>query len=81
MPIATETTAAQQIDTKSSQRKPRRGNFSSILIEPDPPRACARFSPAMIVLTFSRLIITQTKIRLSKRSKSITDAASRLQRE
>jgi hypothetical protein len=40
----------------------------------------ARFSPAMIVLTFSRLITTQTKIRLSKRSKSITDAAARLHR-
>jgi hypothetical protein len=41
----------------------------------------ARFSPATIMLTFSGLIITQTKTLLSKRSKSITDAAARLQRE
>jgi hypothetical protein len=41
---------------------------SQFLISPTAPNG-ARFSPVMIVLTFSRLIITQTKIRLSKRSK------------
>jgi hypothetical protein len=41
----------------------------------------ARFSPAMIVLTFSRLIITQTKFVSQNVQKSTTDAAARLQRE
>ena len=54
--------------SRSTQNRLKETASQKFLLNFDRARSApsgARFSPATIVLTFSRLIITQTKIRLS----------------